>query len=74
MPDVSIFSNADSVAAADAYIEEVKSDPTCSRWLREVLTIALARDPVDAANDAQALSTILEMRAKAVLHEASQKR
>ena len=74
MPDVSIFSNVDSVAAADAYIEAVRTDPSCSRWLCEALTTALARDPVDAANDADALSMILEMRAKAMLHEASRKR
>ncbi len=70
MPDSSQFKPHESLAAADAYIEEVKADPACSFWLRKALDQALERDPVDAANDAEALSMILQTRAAAVLHEA----
>ena len=71
MPDVSVFNTVESQAAADAYIEEVLASPTCSQWLRAALQSGLQRDPVDAANDAEALSLILQVRAAAILNEAS---
>ncbi|RFC61822.1 hypothetical protein DYI37_19235 [Fulvimarina endophytica] len=72
MPDVSVFT-VESQAAADAYIEEILASPTCSHWLRVALQSALECDPVDAANDAEALSLILQVRAAAILNEASRK-
>ncbi|QCT95411.1 hypothetical protein FEV13_00215 (plasmid) [Stutzerimonas degradans] len=42
-----------------AEIQAVMSAPGTSHWLREALREALQRDPVDAANDAEALSDLL---------------
>ena len=61
MPDLSVFKNVESQAAADAYVEEIKASSACSCWLKAALEEALKRDPVDAANDAEALSMILIM-------------
>lgn len=44
-------------------IDEILNDPSASNWLREALRQALARDPVDAANDAEILSAVLAARA-----------
>lgn len=45
----------------------VLNDPTASTWLREALRSALERDPVDAANDAEALAQLLVQRAERLL-------
>ena len=73
MPDLSVFKNGESQAAADAYVEEIKASSACSYWLKAALEEALKRDPVDAANDAEALSMILQVRAAANLHEMTRK-
>lgn len=51
-------------------IDEVLADPTASFWLRHALLAALSRDPVDAANDAEVLARLLDMRCREIL-EAS---
>ncbi len=38
---------------------EVMNDPSASNWLRESLSKAVERDIVDAVNDAELLSKIL---------------
>lgn len=46
--------------------EEIAStldDPAASDWLRDALRTAMARDPVDAANDAEVLARLLDERA-----------
>ncbi|HCF4080880.1 hypothetical protein [Pseudomonas aeruginosa] len=43
-------------------IQAVLSSPGTSYWLKDALASALQRDIVDAANDAQALSSLLEHR------------
>ncbi|HDV6122995.1 TPA: hypothetical protein RJN57_000499 [Pseudomonas aeruginosa] len=43
-------------------IKAVLSSPGTSYWLKDALASALQRDIVDAANDAQALSSLLEHR------------
>jgi hypothetical protein len=48
-------------------IEEVLNDQSCSGWLRWALRSALHRDPVDVANDAGILETLLESRADEML-------
>lgn len=48
-------------------IDDVLTDPAVSRWLKDALRAALARDPVDAANDAALLSALLASRADAIL-------
>ena len=48
-------------------IEEVLADPAASFWLRAALRSALARDPVDAANDAEVLARLLDRRCRSIL-------
>lgn len=42
-------------------------DPAASDWLKRGLQLALSRDPVDAANDAEVMAQALMMRAEAIL-------
>lgn len=42
---------------------EVLADPAASGWLKACLSVALRRDPVDAANDAELLADVLAQRA-----------
>jgi hypothetical protein len=51
-------------------IEQVIEDPSTSHWMRQALTGALGRDPVDPANDAHVLKQLLEHRADAVFAAA----
>ncbi|MFU6076979.1 hypothetical protein ACM7P9_32030 [Pseudomonas aeruginosa] len=55
---------ADSIAATLA-------DPTTSNWLKQSLNDALARDSVDAANDAQVLFELLAHRSEEELRAAA---
>ena len=48
---------------------KVADDPSASHWLKNALFEAINRDPIDAADDAEALCRILEQRAEAVQHE-----
>lgn len=48
-------------------IDEVLRDPSASSWLRSSLSAALARDPVDAANDAEVLARVLDARCRRLL-------
>lgn len=50
-------------------IEQVLSDPAASFWLKDALRSALARDPVDAANDAEILFRLLDERCHKILSE-----
>ena len=52
---------------SDPAVEEVMSDESASKWLKEALRTALERDPVDALNDALALAAALEGRLRSVL-------
>ena len=47
--------------------EQVLGDPTASFWLKNALRLALTRDPVDAANDAEVLARILDQRSRKFL-------
>jgi hypothetical protein len=55
--------NAEMVPAA----EEIFADPAASNWLKDALKGAVARDPVDALNDALLLAALLEERLRHVL-------
>lgn len=44
-------------------IARTLEDPAASDWLRYALQSAMARDPVDAANDAKVLARLLDERA-----------
>jgi hypothetical protein len=48
-------------------IHEVLAAPSASFWLKLALRGALARDPVDAANDAELLAKLLDERCRQVL-------
>ena len=52
---------------SDPEREEILDDPSASDWLKGALRSALARDPVDALNDALLLAATLEVRLRAVL-------
>ena len=47
-------------------IRAILADRAASRWLVSALAGALVRDPVDAANDAEVLSTVLATRCQEV--------
>ncbi len=49
----------------------ILDDPAASRWLKEALRSALKRDPVDAANDAEVLATLLVYRAAKIMRGPS---
>jgi hypothetical protein len=51
-------------------IEDVLHDPAASFWLTDALRAALARDPVDAANDAEVLARLLDRRCRKILSES----
>ena len=48
---------------------QLLGDPSCSYWLKDALSSALTRDPVDAANDAEVLATLLDARCRKLLNE-----
>jgi hypothetical protein len=48
-------------------VEELFRDPSTSFWLRNALTSALLRDPVDAANDAEILARVLDRQCRLIL-------
>ena len=55
---------------SQATIDRILHDPAASRWLKDALQSALTRDCVDAANDAEALATVLAARATELLTKA----
>jgi hypothetical protein len=50
-------------------VDQVLSDPAASFWLKDALRSALARDPVDAANDAEVLFRLLDQRLHKILSQ-----
>lgn len=48
-------------------IEDVVGDPASSYWLKENVRTAMARDPVDALNDAILLAALLDQHLREVL-------
>ncbi len=52
--------------------EQLLDDPAASLWFKSALSAALARDPVQAAHEAQVLAQILNRRADAVLKQSCQ--
>ncbi|WP_084618666.1 hypothetical protein [Thalassobaculum salexigens] len=51
--------------------DDVLQDPATSLWLREALSGALLRDPVDAVNDGEVLVAVLTERANDFIATAS---
>ena len=52
--------NQPSVPTFTPAIMRVLNDPCASFWLKSALRSALTRDPVDAANDAEALFQLVD--------------
>lgn len=48
--------------ASAVQIQKILVDPCASHWLKYSLETAIQRDPVDAANDAAILFSLLEAR------------
>ncbi len=44
------------------WINQIFTGTTSSKWLRQGMTCALKREPVEALNDAQTLTDVLRMR------------
>jgi hypothetical protein len=53
----------------DPEVRAVLADPAASHWLKNALRSAMARDPVDAANDADVLARLLDLRARKILKQ-----
>ena len=51
--------------------ESILASPVASYWLKDALTSALGRDPVDAVMDAELLAAVLADRTAALLHGGS---
>lgn len=51
----------------DTAIRRVLDDPAASDWLKRALRLALDRDAVDAAHDAEVLADLLRGRCAATL-------
>lgn len=52
---------------SDDEIRQILSGPGTSHWLKDALTSALDRDPVDACNDAELLAMVLGHRADQIM-------
>lgn len=50
-------------------ITKLLLDPTTSTWLKDALSTALSRDPVDATHDAERLAWILRNRLDTIQKE-----
>lgn len=51
--------NPNQISSAEQLADRIAKDPATSFWLRNSLSTALARDPVDAIGDAELLLSIL---------------
>lgn len=56
-----------NASALESAVEDLLRDQSASQWLKASLRTALARDPVDALNDAFLLAGVLEERLRGVL-------
>ncbi len=54
----------------DEEIRELLADPGLSDWFKQALSSSLKRDSVDAANDAELLSAVLDRRSRAIAADA----
>jgi hypothetical protein len=55
---------------SDDEIRQILKGPGTSYWLKNALTAALDRDPVDAVNDAELLAMVLGHRAEQISEAA----
>ena len=61
------MSPEDGIAAAERRIQEIIADPAANYWLKSAARAAIARDPVDAVNDADFLLGLLQPWAAAIV-------
>lgn len=61
----------DAVAAAERRITQFIAHPATSYWLRDAARAAIARDPVDAVDDAELLLSLLQPWAAAISDAAT---
>ena len=54
----------------DEEIRQLQADPGLSDWFKQALSSSLERDPVDAANDAELLSAVLDRRSRTIAADA----
>jgi hypothetical protein len=54
----------------DDEVRQILNGPATSYWLKDALTSALDRDPVDACNDAELLAMVLGHRADQITDTA----
>ena len=50
-------------------LDEILADPAASFWLKSAIRSALRRDPIDAANDAEMLTKLIDRWCREVLNE-----
>jgi len=50
-------------------LDEILVDPAASFWLKSAIRSALRRDPIDAANDAEMLTKLIDRWCREVLNE-----
>ena len=62
------FADAEPISGV---VQDIVADPATSEWLRLALTDSMNRDPVDAANDAETLASVLTMRAEVMLRKGA---
>ena len=55
---------------SDNEIRAILREPGTSQWMKDALSAALDRDPVDAVNDAELLAIVLRHRAEVIQSEA----
>lgn len=58
---------SDTLTKVEERIDYVLAHPGMSSWLKHALRTALARDPVEVANDLEILSVLLRSRADALV-------
>lgn len=51
--------------------DQILNNPAASFWLKEALQKALTRDPVDALNDAETLTSVLQSRLENLMPQRS---
>ena len=61
------MSRDERVATSEQQVMDVIADPAASYWLKSAARAAIARDPVDAVNDADFLLGLLQPWAAAIV-------
>lgn len=61
--EVDIYLGTSALTPSD-YISWILTNPAASSWLKNALKAALKRGPVDAANDAEHLASLLSVLSK----------